>query len=319
MKYGICNCYWSKDWESADYPQKVERARKCGIDIFEIFYGRVLAMEQPEIDEIKAACKANRVEIYCSGGFGQDMDISILDEQTRKTAVNNVKTLITAMGKLGVTNFSGINYAAWATFGRPEDKPKRLEQSAKSLREIGPFAEDHGVQWNMDVINRFESDLLNIAEEGRLLTDMVDHPNVKLLLDIFHGMIEEDDLAEAVRIAGDRLGHYHVGSNNRNLPKPEDFYHGTRLQAIREIGYDKSVSFEPLVHAGGTVATAGGNVWRNMLPDGLSGGQLDQRLIESLAFVKQSLKVGAAYGTIFDWNRFGYDKYKSSAFRFCGQ
>ena len=44
MKYGITYSYWGKDWEGSDYPQKIERARKCGLDILEIFYGRILTM-----------------------------------------------------------------------------------------------------------------------------------------------------------------------------------------------------------------------------------------------------------------------------------
>ena len=58
--------------------------------------------------------------------------------------------------------------------------------------------------------------MLNTAEEARRLADMVDHPNINILLDIFHGMIEEDDLAEAVRTAGNKLGHYHMVINARD-------------------------------------------------------------------------------------------------------
>ena len=64
MKFGICYCYWSKNWEGDDYPQMIERARKCGLDGLEIFWGRTLTMPQKEIDEIVAASKANDVELY---------------------------------------------------------------------------------------------------------------------------------------------------------------------------------------------------------------------------------------------------------------
>ena len=63
MKYGICYCYWSKDWEGSDYPKYIERARRCGFDALEIFYGRTLTMPQSEVDDILAACRANDVEI----------------------------------------------------------------------------------------------------------------------------------------------------------------------------------------------------------------------------------------------------------------
>ena len=66
MKYGITYSYWGKDWEGSDYPQKIERARKCGLDILEIFYGRILTMSDQEIAEINAAQKDNGIEVYAA-------------------------------------------------------------------------------------------------------------------------------------------------------------------------------------------------------------------------------------------------------------
>ena len=87
MKYGITYSYWSKDWEGSDYPQKIERARKCGLDILEIFYGRILTMSDQEIAEINAAQKDNGIEVYALGGFGAKQDLSSLDETVRRGAV----------------------------------------------------------------------------------------------------------------------------------------------------------------------------------------------------------------------------------------
>jgi len=286
MKFGICYCYWSKDWEGEDYPRVIERARKCGFDVLEIFYGRTLTMAQNEIEDILAASKANEVEIYCLGGFGREEDVSEPDEEARKAAVKKAKGIINAVTRLGSRNFSGINYGAWCNFDRPINKEARLESSAKSLKEIGDYAADFGLSWNMEVVNRFESYMLNTAREAAELVRMSGSPNVNILLDIFHGMIEEDDLAEAVRVAGDRLGHYHMGSNNRKPPRPGFLPWKEVVQALKDIGYDKCISFEPLVRTGGTVALGGGNVWRDMLPPKADDKMLDEMIMESLGFIK---------------------------------
>ena len=286
MKYGITYSYWGKDWEGTDYPQKIERAAKCGLDVLEIFYGRILTMSEREIGEIKAVLKANGVELYALGGFGAKEDISSLDDDVRKGAVNECKNIIRAISKLGVRNFSGINFGQWCGLSDPENKPRRFENSARSLGEVGRFAGEYGVSWNMEVVNRFESYLVNTAQEARALAEASGSPNINILLDIFHGMLEEDDLAEAVRVAGDRLAHYHVGSNNRKLPRPTFQPWKEVAQAMKDIGYDKCISIEPLVHTGGTVALSGGNVWREMLPVGWDDAMLDRMLKESLAFLK---------------------------------
>ena len=290
MKFGICYCYWNKNWEGEDYPVFIERARRCGFDGLEIFYGRLFEMGQKEADEIVAACKANDVEMYISGGYGRDMDVSELDEDVRKHAVAKSIELCKAMNRIGAHNFSGINYGAWCAFDNANNKPKMFEQSAKSLKEIGKVAQDLDISWNMEVINRFENCLLNTAVEGRKLADMVDMPSVNILLDTFHGMIEEDDMCEAIRTAGDKLGHYHMGTNNRRPPAPCILPWQDICNTLSEIGYDRCISFEPLVHTGGTVAMSGGNVWRPMLPLDADDAKQDQIITESLNYIKGMFK-----------------------------
>ena len=152
------------------------------------------------------------------------------------------------------------------------------------------MAQDLDISWNMEVVNRFESCMLNVASEARELADMVDLPSVNIILDTFHGMIEEDDLCQAIRIAGSKLGHYHMGTNNRRPPAPCLLPWQDICNTLQEIGYDRCISFEPLVHTGGTVALEGGNVWRPMLPDNADDAMLDQMITESLNYIKGMLK-----------------------------
>ena len=286
MKFGITYSYWSKNWEGNDYPQAIERARACGFDVLEIFYGRTLTMEQKEVDDIVAASKVNDIEIYCTGGLGRLEDLSQPDSQGRKIAVEKAKEIIKAVSRIGAKNFSGINYAAWCNFDKPINKEERLECAAESLKKVGMYAGDYGVSWNMEVVNRFEGYLLNTAREAVDLAEKVNSPNINILLDIFHGMIEEDDLAGAIRLTGDRLGHYHMGSNNRRPPRPGFLPWEEVVQALKDIKYNKCISFEPLVRTGGTVALNGGNVWRNMLPENADDKVLDDMIMESLKFIK---------------------------------
>ena len=286
MKFGICYRYWNKDWEGSDYPVFIERARKCGFDGFEIFWGRTLEMSKKEVDEIVAASKANDVEIYISGGFNEEFNVAQPDEAGRKHAVERALELLKCMTALGARNFSGINYGAWCDFDAPENKQKLFEDAAKSLHIIGKACEDVGFSWNMEVVNRFETCMLNTAAEARQVAEMADSPAINILLDTFHGLIEEDDLCEAIRIAGDRLGHYHMGTNNRREPRPCVIPWQDICNTLKEIGYDRCISFEPLVNVGGTVALQGGGVWRPMMPAGITAEEMDKRIMDSLAYIK---------------------------------
>jgi len=290
MKFGICYCYWSKNWEGTDYPEHIERARKCGFDVLEIFYSRLLDMPQSEVDEIKAACAANDIELYISGGFGTDYYLTSFDEAKRKEGVANALVLLKAMARVGAKNFSGINYAPWCQFGEAFEKDRAFEQAAKSLKEIGKACADYDFSWNMEVVNRFEGFLLNTHDEALRLANMVDDPHINVLLDTFHGMVEEDDMVAAIKNVGSKLGHYHMGSNNRRPPRPGFLPWQEICKALKEINYDRCVSFEPLVRTGGSVALEGGNVWRPMLPANADDALLDKMIIESREFIQGMFK-----------------------------
>ena len=94
-------------------------------------------MEQRETDEINAARKANGIELYALGGFGAELDLSSLDEEVRKGAVEGSKAIIKAISKLGIRNFSGINYGQWCGLSDPQNKRARFENAARSLGEVG--------------------------------------------------------------------------------------------------------------------------------------------------------------------------------------
>jgi sugar phosphate isomerase/epimerase len=69
---------------------------------------------------------------------------------------------------------------------------------------------------------------------------------VKLLCDLFHMNLEEVSLAEALRNAGQHVGHVHFADSNR---RAVGFGHtdlAPVVQALREIGYAGAVSAEIL-------------------------------------------------------------------------
>ncbi len=77
-----------------------------------------------------------------------------------------------------------------------------------------------------------------------------------------------------------------MGTNNRRPPRPGFLPWQEIVNALKEINYDRCISFEPLVRTGGSVALEGGNVWRDMLPKDADDAYLDKLIMESLAFIK---------------------------------
>ena len=136
----------------------------------------------------------------------------------------------------------------------------------------------------MEVLNRFEGYLLNTCEECKAFVEQVDVPAVKIMLDTFHMNIEEDSMTEAILLAGDKLGHFHVGENNRRLPGKGCMPWYEIGSALRAIGYEKNVVMEPFVKSGGGVGSDI-KVWRD-LSKGASIQMLDRDAAWSVEFLR---------------------------------
>lgn len=86
------------------------------------------------------------------------------------------------------------------------------------------------------------------------------------------------------KIAGDRLGHFHVGENNRRLPGKGGMPWYQIGSALRAIGYDKNVVMEPFVRSGGGVGSDI-KVWRD-LSKGADEQRLDLDAAASVAYLR---------------------------------
>ena len=286
MKFGIVYAYWSKDWEG-DYTETIVRAKKCGFDVLEIFTPLLLTLSDRQLAGLKAAAEENGIELAFLVGLSKGHDLSSEDLNVRREGVAYVKRILDVIRKLGGHCFSGINYCAWSDFDGVIDKPRRRAFSIVSVRELAKTAEDYGISYNLEVTNRFEQFLLNTSREAVDFVNEVNSPNVNILLDSFHMLIEEDSIEGAIVGAGAKLGHFHVGTNNRKPPRPGLMDWGQVASGLKAAGYDKIVTLEPLVRTGGTVATDS-KVWRDMT-GGADEDKMDADAMDGLRFMKELL------------------------------
>lgn len=212
--------------------------------------------------------------------LSEDTDISSPNPDTRQRGIDQLTSAIEIVDEMDGRVLGGLTYGAWnPTFsGGLEEKTKRTEQSIETWKQVAETAETRDVLCTVEVVNRFEQYMLNTAAEARSFVEAVDSPNLQIMLDTFHMNIEEDDMTEAIRIAGDQLGHFHVGENNRRPPRADGNMPWSAIgEALREIEYDGPVVMEPFVLAGGDIAPDTG-VWRDLSGD----GNLDAKAAESL-------------------------------------
>lgn len=290
MKYGIYYAYWEKQW-GVDYKKYISKVAGLGFDALEISCAGIAGLTDRQIDELNQ--EAQKAGIYLTGGYGPKACESLAspDQAVVDNGFRFWKDTFPVLQKLGVTSVGGGLYGCWPVdYTKPIDKQRDLEISIRNMEKLADMAADYGVATlGMEVLNRHEGYLLNTCRECVDYVEAVGKPNVKVMLDTYHMLLEEDDIPAAIRLAGSRLGHFHVGENNRRVPGQGRYQDWEAIgQALRDIGYDGNVVMEPFVIHGGQVGQDI-RIWRDLLPD-TSEEALDRDAARSVAFLRKTFE-----------------------------
>lgn len=264
-------------WE--DY---VERAHRAGADGIEL---SALALQEvvPERRK-KIACMARERElaITFATALKADGDISSPNPIARRNGVEELKRQILLAEEMGGSHICGIIYGLSKNMpqGIAFNRGTHLQNALEPLYEAGTFAYDHGIQLCVEIVNRFETPLLNTVEEGVAFVTQIGNKGVRLHLDTFHMNIEEDDICKAIRRAKGWVSHLHFSENNRKLPGGGHLPWRQILLALQEIDYNGGIAIESLARPFGNFSDRL-NIWRDYVHTGI-----DEDLKESLRFLR---------------------------------
>ncbi len=288
MKFGVGHAYWGTTWDCdiVKYRRVAEKLADFGFDMYEITADHLYRMTPAELNEMKAISGDYGLTLSTNSGPAKEFDFSSADPAVRKNALEYFKTIVKNMSLVGSPTLAGAIYSYWPCDFTDTDKAAAWERSIPMLRELGNFAEGFGIECALEILNRNETYILTDCKEAMEYCDLVGSKAVNILIDTYHANIEEDDMLGAFRMAGNRLGHVHVGENNRKLPGMNNSIDWEGIgKVLREIGYSKGVVMEPFLLSGGAVGRDI-RVWRD-LSNGADSEQMDLYLKTSLKFLKE--------------------------------
>lgn len=121
---------------------------------------------------------------------------------------------------------------------------KNWDTSVAVLTRVADKAQAAGVALSLELVNRYETNLMNTVRQGLAYIRDTGADNIYLHIDTFHMNIEEDDIGQAIRLAGDRIGYFHVGESNRGYLGSGSIDFAAAFDALVAIGYDKVISVE---------------------------------------------------------------------------
>ena len=157
--------------------------------------------------------------------------------------------------------------SAWKRSVPPTDAG--YQNAVSGIEEVAKEARGKGVTLAVEVVNRFESNLLNTAAQAVRFVDAVGEDNLGIHLDTFHMHIEEADAAEAIRACGSRLRYFHVNENHRGYLGAGTIDFAPAFRALANAEYDGVVTFEAFSSSTCSPTVAGNaGIWRSVFEDG---------------------------------------------------
>ena len=225
-------CFFpAKEWDFCD---AVRKTAELGYDAIETYDWTRL-----DLDEVKAALSDTGVQLLsmCTTEF------NMTDPERRGRWLDGLKESCEAANKLGVKLL--ITQVGNDT---KEERARQHEAIVDTLRAAIPILESSGVTIMPEPLNSYVDHpgyYLTSAIEGFDIIKEVDHPNVKLVYDIYHMQIMEGNIIPSVIGNLDLIAHLHsAGHPGRHELQYGENDYNVIFDAIDKAGYNGACGLE---------------------------------------------------------------------------
>lgn len=281
MRFGINTFVWVSPCTTTAVMELAPEVKRLGFDILE------LACENPElidVKQVKAELESNSLQPIVCGAFGLDRNLCSTDPDLVENAKVYIRWLIDAAAELGSPVVAGPMYSAVGKEHIDDATARKAEWdlAVSGVCEMAQYAKSKDVRLALEMLNRFETDMLNVVSQGLEFIKQTGMDNVGLHLDTFHMHLEEKNSGEAIRLANKKIYHFHACENDRGVPGTGQVHWDEVAQALKDVNYDGPVVIESFTSQVKEIARAV-CIWREIAPS------QDAIAVQGLKFLKTLL------------------------------
>lgn len=263
VKFGVSTWLWTSPF-TTETVELFPKIKSMGYDAVEI------PVEYPEkIDgkKVKEALQRHGLDPIVCGAFGSSRDLTNEDSEVHENCFNYILQCLDLCNEWDAKFLAGPMYSAVgkARMISPEQRKVEWHRAVTNIHKVSKLAHERGLEIALEPLNRFESDLINTAEDVMRLVSDVNHPAAKVMLDGFHMAIEERNIEQAITSVGDKLIHIQVSENYRGTPGTGQTPWNSFKKGLTNINYQGIVSIESFTpeikELAGAVC-----IWKNLAP-----------------------------------------------------
>ncbi len=264
-RLGIHSFVWTDGKSQQGLETALEKSAEHGYRMVELAY---LFPGRFDLDRLANKARSLDIDIVVTMGLPADSDVSSEDADVVARGRALLSDAVKTVRDVGGIRLGGILFSKHGIY---DSMPSRdgWMNSVETIAATAEIAKDCDVEIVLEIVNRFESNLLNTTAQGLKFIADTGRDDVRLHLDTFHMNIEEADPAAAIRLAGDKLGYFHIGESYRGFLGTGTVDFTAAFRALVEIGYARDITFESFSSAvvDEALSVACG-IWRDTWTDG---------------------------------------------------
>jgi D-psicose/D-tagatose/L-ribulose 3-epimerase len=167
---------------------------------------------------------------------------------------------------LGCSILGGVTYSALGFRSGEPPTEEEYANIARALKPVARRAAEFGMLLGVEPCNRYETHLLNTAEQSLAMLERIGEDNVTIHLDTYHMNIEEKGIGRGIRAAGPRCAYLHLSESDRGVPGTGTVDWPEVFRALAETRFSGDLVMESFVTLPPEIAAAL-SVWRPVARD----------------------------------------------------
>lgn len=219
-------------------------AKKVGLEFVELSVNRIMLYDDIRFESFKKEVNENQLPCLACNNF-IDPSMKLVGRDYNQDAFENyiTKSLsrIASIGAKKVVFGSAKARNIPSYLSAEEGKTQIIDR----LKFIATVAEKHGIELEIEHLNRTESNCINTFEESVSIAKQLNRPNVKSIFDYYHFAVSGEN-EELIRKNEAWIGHMHFACTmERRMP---DLDEAKKLKSLfgilRDCSYDDTFSIE---------------------------------------------------------------------------
>jgi D-psicose/D-tagatose/L-ribulose 3-epimerase len=236
---GCHGLVWTDRFDLGSLDQVARRTAAAGFDLLEVPFMNPWSFDGTGAGKV---LRARGLSSVLSVGHDHGSDPTGNAEEAA-AAEKLLDHAVEVAADMGASQVVGVLYSKLRRYALAAT-PKGRRQSQDILARVAERAAGHGVQLSLEIVNRYESNVINTLADTAEYIAGTGSDNIKMHIDSFHMNIEESDLYSPVVTYGGLVGYVHVSENTRGYLGSGQVAFDQLFRALAQVGYAGPVTFE---------------------------------------------------------------------------